>query len=285
VDIRRMDKIFCTLLNQGIAPSTSRSYSSGVRRYLSFCSLYNLVPRPLSQATLCHFAAYLLSSQLTPTTIRSYLSALRFYQISNGGQDPGMSDWPQLHYVLRAIHRTSPALSRPTRLPVTPEVLRSLYVVWDSQPVSYVSQMLWAACCLGFSGFLRSGEFTCPSTSAYTPSMLSPGDVVTDDIANPTFLSVVLRSSKTDIFGVGNTIYVGATGNYLCPVKAVLSYMAFRPAIPGPLFIHQDGREPNSSGPFVMPCSHWEWTCLVLTVTASGSVPQQQRQKPESQIP
>jgi hypothetical protein len=285
VDIRRMDKIFCTLLNQGIAPSTSRSYSSGVRRYLSFCSLYNLVPRPLSQATLCRFAAYLLSIQLTPTTIRSYLSALRFYQISNGGQDPGMSDWPQLHYVLRAIHRTSPALSRPTRLPVTPEVLRSLYVVWDSQPVSYVSQMLWAACCLGFSGFLRSGEFTCPSTSAYTPSMLSPGDVVTDDIANPTFLSVVLRSSKTDIFGVGNTIYVGATGNYLCPVKAVLSYMAFRPAIPGPLFIHQDGREPNSSGPFVMPCSHWEWTCLVLTVTASGSVPQQQRQKPESQIP
>jgi hypothetical protein len=231
-----VDQTVRSLFSQGIASSTSRTYSSGVRRYLSFCSSYNLDALPLSQATLCRFVAFLFNSHLTPPTIRSYLSALRFYQIAEGGLDPGMTEWPQLHYVLRAVRRTRPAIARPARLPITPDVLHKLYTAWSP------NRMLWAACCLGFSGFLRSGEFTCPCASAYTSSMLSPGDVATDNVAEPSFLSVTLRSSKTDIFGVGHTMYIGVTGNHLCPVKAVLSYMAFRPPIPGPLFIHQDGQ-------------------------------------------
>ena len=96
------------------------------------------------------------------------------------------------------------------------------------------------ACCLGFSAFLRSGEFTCPSPSAYVSSMLSPRDKATDSLS--TFLAVTLRSSKTDLFGAGHTLHIGATGNYLCPVAAILSYMAIRPPLSEPLFIHENGR-------------------------------------------
>ena len=50
-----------------------------------------------------------------------------------------------------------------------------------------------------------------------------------------------LRQSKTDVFGAGFTLYVGATKDILCPVAAVLAYLALRPSMLGPLFILEDG--------------------------------------------
>ena len=231
-----------SLLGQGIARSTSASYHSGIRRYQAFCSHFGLPPLPLSQSTLCRFVAFLHQEGLSPSSIRQYLSSLRFWQISFGGSDPALTDMFQLHYVLRAIRRISPMHSRPTRLPITPSILRHLFSIWSSPPVSYSACMLWAACSLGFSAFLRSGEFTCSSPSAYVPTMLSPMDVAVDNRINPSFLAVTLRSSKIDVFGSGVTVYIGATGGPLCPVAAVLSYLAIRPPVPGPLFVYQGGR-------------------------------------------
>ena len=102
--------------------------------------------------------------------------------------------------------------------------------------------MLWAACCLVFFAFLRSGEFTCPSRSAYTQAMLSPHNITVDNRDNPTWVFVMLRSSKTDVAGMGHTLCIGAaTGHRLCPVAALLSYLVVRPPLPGPLFVYQSG--------------------------------------------
>ena len=70
---------------------------------------------------------------------------------------------------------------------------------------------------------------------------LVPGDVQADSHVNPTFLAVMLRTSKTDPFGAGHTLYLGCTHSGICPVSAVLAYMAIRPQTHGPLFIHSDG--------------------------------------------
>ena len=52
----------------------------------------------------------------------------------------------------------------------------------------------------------------------YVPSMLSWGDIQVD---HPSYQRIVLRQSKTDLFGAGVTLFVGATGDTLCPVAAV----------------------------------------------------------------
>ena len=71
--------------------------------------------------------------------------------------------------------------------------------------------------------------------------MLSPADVIVDNREHPTSLTVSLRASKTDVFQAGHSLLVGATENLLCPVAAVLGYLATRPNVSGLLFIHEDG--------------------------------------------
>ena len=72
--------------------------------------------------------------------------------------------------------------------------------------------------------------------------MLSWGDIRVNSHSRPEYLVISLRHSKTDVFGAGVTLYVGATGDILCPVAAVLAYLAMRPSSPGPLFTFEDGR-------------------------------------------
>ena len=47
-----------------------------------------LIPLPLSEQILCTYASYLADKHLAPQTIKSYLSALRNWQISLGLPDP-----------------------------------------------------------------------------------------------------------------------------------------------------------------------------------------------------
>ena len=142
--------------------------------------------------------------------------------------------------VLKGINRIKPRQDG-TRLPVTPLILSAMKSALDARP-SFDSTMLWAACCLGFFGFMRSGEFTVPSSNSYdSKKHLSVADVSVDSHSNPTTVAVKLRVSKTDQFGTGVTIYMGKTSGPICPVTAMLQYLAARPAGDGPLFITAQG--------------------------------------------
>ena len=134
--------------------------------------------------------------------------------------------------------------------------------------------MLWAACCLGFFGLLWAEEFTCPSWNMYISSMLSPGDVMVDSRDNPTYIILILRHSKTDVFGSGSKLYIGATGTNLCPVAAILAYLANQPNTPGPIFLFERGI------PLLLPAlveavrqalglSVWTYPGSVVTVSGS----------------
>ena len=213
------------------------SYVSGLRRYLTFCTSFALNPFPLSEPILCRFVASLYISGLQPGSVRQYLSAIRFSQIAVGGTDPAYSTLSQLHYVLRGMRRLRPTCARQRRLPITIGILRLLFSHWSS-PVTYEGIMLWAACTLAFFGFLRSGEFI---PTRHYPCPLAVDDFQVDSITHPTLLAVTLRHSKTDPFGAGVTIYLGRAYDDICPVVAVLAYIAVRPPFQGPLFIHRDG--------------------------------------------
>ena len=158
-----------------------------------------------------------------------------------GASDPALGSFHRLAYVLCGCHRSLPTAVHQHGLPISPSILRLLYQCWSNRSNKYDISCLWAACCIGFFGFLRSGEFTCHSWAAYAPSMLSLGDIQIDNRDNPTIIHLTLRHSKTDIFGAGVVIHLGRTHDTLCPVSALLSYLAIRPPTPGPLFLLELG--------------------------------------------
>ena len=99
--------------------------------------------------------------------------------------------------------------------------------------------MLWAACCTGFFGFMQSGEFTC--SRANQGATICRSDVAIDSHANPSVVCIFLARAKTDPFGHGVHIYLGRTNTAVCPVTAVLCFLAIRHVRDGPLFIWSNG--------------------------------------------
>ena len=83
------------------------------------------------------------------------------------------------------------------------DILYRIHSAWSLDPSDYDKTMLWAAFCIGFFEVMRAGEFTCPSKDAFTPEMLTPQDIAVDSHVSPTRLSVHLKCSKVDPFGVG----------------------------------------------------------------------------------
>jgi hypothetical protein len=222
------------LLAQGLAPATHRVYAAGQRSYFRFAAAFGFPRFPASEWHLMLFATWLYyNNGLAPSSITTYIAAVRSLHIDLGAVDPtrGAS---RLARLLRGIRRAR-ASPRPLRLPITNNVMHLLCTALSSPSFDHV--MFWAACCTAFFGFLRVSELTCPGP--FIPSRhLALEDL---QFVSTGHFRLRLKSSKTDPFGEGCTVLLGPSGGTVCPVKALLRYLAIRGSLPGPLFICNNG--------------------------------------------
>lgn len=168
-------------------------------------------------------------------------------QITLGLPEPKeSSSLPRLRMVqagIKRVHAHRASEDTRVRLPITPSILRQMQQSLSPRATDPSIVMLWAAAVLCFFGFFRSGEITVPSINSFDQAKhLSWGDVAVDSVEAPTLLRVKLNKSKTDQLRQGVEVYVGRTGCQLCPVAAVLAYMAIRGDQAGPFFKASDGR-------------------------------------------
>ena len=226
---------------------------------MAFCSQLGVSrPLPVTEELLCRFVAMLGREGLKHSTIKVYLSGVRFYQIAQGLGDPfrgvGTSH-PQLEYVMRGIKRVQAegGVKTKPRLPVTPLILDKLQDrLCGGTRGTQDDWMLWAAACTGFFGFLRAAEFLCPSQQDYDPTVhLSLADIAMDNHVNPSVIRIRIKQSKTDPFRAGVDVFLGRSDSKICPVGAMVSYLARRGHHPGPLFIHQESGIPLSRATLV----------------------------------
>lgn len=230
-------------MGQGIASTTRRTYSTAQKRFIDFCYRTNQLspsgfPCPASEWTLMLFATHLAGS-IHANSIKVYLAGVRSLHIEQGFRNP-LENCLRLERVLRGIKRTH-GNSTSARLPVTIDVLRTLRS--QLELTRYDDILFWAACCLGFFGFLRCGEFTTPTCSSFNKDYhLSIDDISVDRHISPNYMMVKIKASKTDPFRKGVTLRLETSGSSICAVRAVLQYLHARGNAAGPLFIQRDGK-------------------------------------------
>ena len=205
--------------------------------------MYHVSPYPMKEDILCTYAAYLADQGLRHQTIKCYLSAIRHQQKSLGFPDPNISTMPCFEQLLRGIKvvRGKQDQSANPCLPITPAILKQAWL--SNRLNSFDGRMLWAAASLCFFGFFKVGELTMQSETSFDLSAnLSFADVAVDDCKNPTLLQIHLKASKTDPFRSGVNVFVGESGNELCPIRAMTEYLSQRGGQSGPLFCFRNGR-------------------------------------------
>lgn len=184
----------------GLAPATHKTYQAALKRFHEFCTRYNILnPFPMTEQTLCYFAAYLADKGLAPQTGKSYLSAVQNMQISMGLPDPReQSSLPILKRVQAGISRvrTRQGSSPRIRLPITAQVLshiRQALVTSTSQE----KIVIWAIASAAFFGFFRLGELLPEAMHSFNPATgLAWGDVAVDSHRTPSMVRIHLKRSK-----------------------------------------------------------------------------------------
>ena len=232
-------------LEAGLASSTKKVYAAGWNRYCKFTNLYSISPNPITIEKATLFVAFLGTQGLAVSTIESYLAALRHMLVmSNPSCTNPSFHSPHMTVLLRGIKRVqSQAGPRLLRLPITASLMRRIKAALAGQPSSYNNVLLWAACCTGFFGFLRCGEFLVPDGVQFNQrDHLCLSDISIDTSTPSWTISLHIRVSKTDQFRQGSTVVLGSTGADICPVAAIVDYLQFRGSNPGPLFQLQDGK-------------------------------------------
>jgi len=102
--------------------------------------------------------------------------------------------------------------------------------------------MLWAAATMAFFSFCRSGEVTVEKEDSYDPDChLSFNDLGVHNPYNPSIVSLLIKQSKTDQERRGVEVYIGKSGNDLCPVAVLLAHLSRREDKPGPFFQWENG--------------------------------------------
>ena len=224
-----------------IAPTTRRTYSTGERRYLSFCKLSSWIPLPASDIMLSSFAAF-LARTVRPGTVAVYVASVRNLHIELGLPDP-TSAATLLPRVLRGIQRSGADVPSPTRLPITMPILRQLINISTSDPArSYRDRlMLNAAMLLSFYGLLRCSELVGGDNTPH----LRRSSITWQNYEGRKAMTIRLAKSKTDPNGHGVDIHIGPAIPPYCAVSALLAYLVASPAdssADSPLLTRQCGR-------------------------------------------
>ena len=85
LDIRALEDDVALYFSKGLAQSSTKVYGSAAKRFMAFCSQLGVSrPLPVTEELLCRFVAMMGREGLKHSTIKVYLSGVRFYQIAQG---------------------------------------------------------------------------------------------------------------------------------------------------------------------------------------------------------
>ena len=115
LDLAELDSLVHFYFREGLAASTRKTYEVGRKKFNQFCTELNISnPLPVNQQTLCYYVAYLAKRNLSPATIKVYLSALRHYHIASDVPEPDRAKLQKLKIASNGITHVSALKTKET---------------------------------------------------------------------------------------------------------------------------------------------------------------------------
>ena len=217
-------------MSNGLASSSRRTYAQGVRRFISFCSVYSLNPLQPSELLIIRFISYISTAPIATSTVRVYLAAIRAWYLSMG-LNPGSLYTPRVSWVIRALDRSN---SPPVRAP--PFTIHHFSLIFPFISFTNHNLVCISAMLVGYFGCLRAAEYLSQPGS---PRPLTPAHVRIVE-ANPPYATLEIPTSKTAHRGF--SVVIGCTGRRICAVCWLRLVLRTR-SLPShlPLFSFRDG--------------------------------------------
>ena len=220
---------------------------------------------PLTNADILTFTAWLLDRGVKSSTISSYLSGLRQVHLSKGVDIPLIRS-DLISQVLKGQSHLDSISSKhkPTRLPVSPTILRILKLEINNSPLSKLDKRLtWLLCTLAFHGSFRIIELLSKTKRTFDPDFCLLGNDVTlkpfiHNNSSISILSITVKSPKAGRPHTLDIVDVFPTNTDLCPVKAYIALVKSNPTPDKtlPFFTLADG-SPYSSPEFNSHLKLW----------------------------
>ncbi|TNN50886.1 hypothetical protein EYF80_038910 [Liparis tanakae] len=142
---------------------------------------------------------------------------------------------------LKGLRNTEP-ISAPKRLPLTPDLLtRCIQTLRSGYMSPFTDKTLESMFLLAFFGFLRSSEFTTP-TSVHHPSLHATISDVS--IHPPDTIIYLLKRSKTNQHGPPQRVYLFRQESFPSSYEPICDYLNLRSTsrTQDPLFITETGK-------------------------------------------
>ena len=210
---------------------------------------------PPSEKEVVFFAAYLTQKNIASSSIKSYLSALRYIALSRGASHH--TKLPELgaQIVTGSANLKKDARAeaiKPKRRPITLNMLQLLQhsIATHHSWTDYEKSLRWCVMLMGYWGSFRMGEMLQTEKSKFNPSnSLLPSDLQFHDDS----VAVWIRNPKVWREG-GDIIEVWCVkeNGQLDPLLALKHFLSLRqsklgPAEDCPVFLHQDGSQYTKS--------------------------------------
>ena len=226
--------------NHSLAKKTWSSYKTAMK-HLDTCQeeTGRSFSLPMSSNDILLFTSWLLVRRgVRAATADCYLSAIRQVHIVKGHAIPTMR--PEVvKSVLKGGRNQNVikdrAVGRPTRLPVTPSMMKLIKKELSNMEIPIQrKRLIWLICSLNFFGGFRIHETLSRTEREFDPAFtLLARDVELKEVkvGNETeeLLQLRLKSPKEDRVGASTFIDVYQTGGQLCPIRAYKKWKETNP--------------------------------------------------------
>ena len=233
--------------NAALTTGTHRNRTLQAAHYIKFCLLNDFPYLTPSIQQACIYIQHLANCMSAPATHRNYISGVRSWLSTHGG-DPSTFSSPEACSMLKGAARLSTHISNKAP-PLTPDDIKLICDYIDKSGPQ--GDVLKAATLITYFTFLRQSNTTSPDISSWGGHhTLKRADI----LQRPHGLTVIVRSSKTIIYpsqAVALKVHY-IPGSRYCPVTAWRRYCDRVPAPnSAPAFLLTPGHTPLTAPPLV----------------------------------